>query len=868
MSQASIPDSPFPTHDNSSADVGFFSHSVFDTATNESGMADTVSVASSADISMLRSGSVSSGSSETRSTHSRTSSFVNQTATNEGVQPGFVTTFDDTSIIGPSLVAKNRQEGSDEISESQNQGDFTVVFPSLGDEEKLEEKEKATVQETSAGNPDPFASSTNEEERTQPVAGEGFFAESFAAFDTAFGDFEVKNGDGNNQEKPDSSSDPFAPSGAAQEKGNGPENPEGFAAFDTAFGDLEVKNSEGVNQDKDDSSNDSFASSGVSQEKANAPENVKGFASETSFEAAFSSEQFTPSQPNTDAIAHGSHSDTDEKPVEEKTQPAKNSAVSLSWGASFEETENVSKPHTKQSAATTQVQFSWTESFASDDVVIAAKSGPSTAASFSWDDAFGGVPAADKESSDLPQGAFSWDDAFGGKTTDGSDAQFVSSPFGNAFTASTVESSSDKPSMPDFKLQPVPQPAVPDKPTSDDSAFTVASSESSMDVLASKESKEIPAPPKDPFEEFKISFPPPTVNPEKTTSNDTADSSESESSNADGELSLAKDSVSNEVPFDENTKEANDLEEMVETLGQLKDHGLEANPRNNTEVEQMKEERPSELQIQESKLSLSERPLSPTAPPPLPPRPVVTAPPLPARPSSLTGTSPMSPHMSTGSPSSISPHQGKKGSAKKTPPPPPPRVDLNEKEALPDPFGSDLFDHQFGDSTGVAEHGNTDWTVSWPSAPELPPKEKVKDLSDPFSDSFFTNFDFPQKPTSSMAINDNVDPFASTDPTSEPFPSAFGNEDLFAAFTPAKVDVGFGGGDPFQNGLSDSFSAFPSDDPFSDVSDPFADRGILSDDPFGDSPSKPQMGESLTLNEVGVYPSPFSVHNLLPPKHA
>ena len=812
VSQASIPDSPFPPQDSSSTDMNFFGPSVFDTAPSESGAADTVSVASSADVSMLRSGSVSSGSSDTRSAHSRSGS-LNQKVATEEVQPGFATTFDDDGQTG--------QEVWERMSEENN----SVAFPSSGEEEKVGEKERsvvATVEESFASNPDPFASSTNEDERTQPVAGEGFFTESFAAFDTAFGDFEAKKSDVDNQEK------------------------------DELF------------------SNDPFARS-VALEQGSVTESGQGFASESTFEAAFSSEQATPSQPNTDAVADDkSQGGRDENPVEEKSKPAENSSVSFSWDTSFGENEDAPQQNTTQSAVTSEtVQFSWAESFPSDNADVTAK--PSTSASFNWDDAFGGAPVEDKESSNQAQDAFSWDNAFGDKATNGSDWQFESSPFGDAFSsASKVESSSDTPSVSDLSAQPVAQSTANENPsTFEDSAFSTPSSlqisESKEDVSVSGESNEIPPPSKDPFEEFKVSFPSPGTNFVKITSEETADSSESEGSNTGEELSPAKENTPDELRLEENEKETVDLEEIDETVNQAEDHDPAPRAKYNTEVEQVKEERPSELQVQESRLSLSERPISPTAPPPLPPRPAVSAPPLPARPPSSsstvsTGMTSMSQHLSTGSPSD-SPHQGKKGSAKKTPPPPPPRVDLNEKsgnvssdkkETFPDPFGSNLFDHQFDNNKDVTEDGSSDWEASWPSAPEIPPKEKTKDLSDPFSDNFFTNFDFPQKPASNKAVNDNLDPFATANPTSEAFPVAFGNEDLFAAFTPAKVDVAFGGGDPFQNDLSDSFSAFPSDDPFSDISDPFADKGILGDDPFGDSPSKPHLGESLTLNEVCV----------------
>lgn len=817
VSQASVPDSPFPARDNSSADLTFFSSSVFDTAPSESGMADTVSVASSADVSMLRSDSISSNSSDTRSTHSRSNS-INQTATTEGSQPGFATTFDDAS----NVVTKVGEPG--QVSESESQGDCTVAFSSLHGKEEPDEQGKvelSTGQETPVDNPDPFASSagsfdpfassTNDSERTQPGTSEGFFAESFAVFDSAFGDFSEKNGNGDNQVK------------------------------------------------EDFSSNDPFVRSSVVPKGEVATESSNDFTSETNFAAAFSSDKFSPSHPVTDVIPDDTESGTNESPVEEKSKSVENLGSSFSWDNSFQESEsqadvmqkpledrsqlpeklsgsftwdngfgNTSQSVTTESACTSEaVQFAWTESFISDDSDVTTKPDPSAAASISWDDAFGAAPAAD-ESTDQPQNDFSWDNAFV-----------------IAFSSSAVvEDSSDKAGLVDSGSKPVPQPAAHDNPPAfRESAFTTSSSSQITESISdSLEANEPPPAVKDPFEEFKISFPSQTTIPEIMMSDDTG-----------GEQSATNENLPNEE-LHQNVKNVVSFEETDKTVSQAQDLESESNVKNDTEEEQMKEERPCELQVQESKLSLSERPVSPTAPPPLPPRPSVSAPPLPARPSSSPAVSsgkPMSPDVFTESPSSTSAHQGKKGSSKKTPPPPPPRVDLNEesevvssnkKAAFPDLFGSDLFEN----SNDVSDHKTSEWTASWQHSPELPPKEKPKD---PFSDSFFTDFDFPEKPGISKAANDHVETFATTNSSSDPFPAAFGNEDLFPAFTPAKADVAFGGGDPFQTDMSGSFSAFPSSDPFSDISDPFADKGILSDDPFGDSPSAPHVGESLTLNE-------------------
>ena len=841
-------ESPFPAHDSSSADLAFFSSSVFDSAAGESGAADTASLAS-ADISVVRSGSVSSGSSEShsqcaRSVHSRSGSLLNQTVPHEGFQAEFATAFGDNSEASPSFGNKDGQE-EDSAFESGSHEDKPAPFPPLTDTKREDKSEMPSVLEVSAGlesNPDPFTSSdvsTREDERTQS-AGESFFTDSFATFDASLNKLEVK-GDSDNS----ASNDPFATSNSAQEK-------------DTAF------------------------------------ECTEGFVLESSFDTAFSSEPFAPSQ-DSSAVAkdHSQEDKGDEKTVESESsdQYVENTAVNLSWDNAFGDTKTTSQPETTQNNATTEVQFSWMESFASEDVETLPKADPKASTVISWDDAFGGAVATDKESSSQTQGAFSWDDAFGGTASDSGNLQFDSSPFGDPFgPSSTVDSNSDEPSVLQQSEQPASQPIVSNNlelggTVSESSVQPVSQSEIPLDeAFPSPSSSQCPEsdafvsgtqgsvdqsfPSKDPFEELKISFPGPAIKTDKRDVEESDESSEPEIVNGNEDVIFAKENASSELPSGDNMDKTNEMNEMDNALA----FANEETPASDTKEEMDKREtveipegQPSELHIQESTLSISERSISPTVPPPLPPRAVSSTPPppppLPARPTTSsstisTGMSPISPQTSTGSPASNSPRQGKKGSAKKTPPALPPRVDLNEKlqnssssktEAFSDPFGVNLFDQKFDDNKGMTQGGISDWATLWPM-PQKTSEEKSKDLSDPFSEDFFTNFDFPQK-SSSTTKSDDVDPFASTNPSSELFPSEFGNQDLFAAFTPAKGDSVFDSGDPFKN---DSFAAFSSDDPFSDISDPFADKGVLSDDPFSDSPRKPHSGNAFTLNEVCI----------------
>lgn len=792
--------------------MAFFSSSVFDTAPAESGTGDTVSVASSADISVLRSDSVSSGSSETWSRNSRSNSFIHQTV--EGTQPRFSATLADSPAIG---ISKTATSDHDPLA-------YNVGYKD--ESERNVNAESSSTQEDTKSNPDPLSgtsdpfASTNEDERTAADFG-GFSTEPFAAFDSAFGD------------RPTDSivKDDFRPSG------------------------------------------DPFA---PSSEDLSISESAEGFSSETSFEVAFSSEPFSTSQPNTATIPYESQKERDEIKNKNETRHDESAVVSFPWDNSFAEPEEGYGPNsekkTDEESSTSYVgglskrepqhiatqedlssknpSFSWEESFNADEMDVTAKSAPTT--SISWVDAFGAAPQESTESSHQAFDSFSWDDAFCEKNPNTTGSPFESPPFDDTFGSSVKdESSKEKTVLCDPDTQ-----QVMEKPVSDSAFVALASSQAEgSDTEDETATKKFAAATTDPFDEFRIEFGTPAPKTEIMAPEETSNSHDSDT------ISIGEVSTLNEKSSVQNANDRNEVEQNDEIASDAEDQQFESTVKNSTaereeEEEEVKEERPAGLQIQESILSV--RPHSPTAPPPLPPRPVVSAPPLPMRPSGSNSTtspakSPLISELSVESPPTDSPNQGKKSSAKKTPPPPPPRVDLNEKPGVisliqqdhfPDPFGSDAFENKFGNKNDV---GHFEWTMSWPNAPEVSPKEKSYDKPDPFSDSFFTDFHFGQKSESSKELSDNPDPFGTSNSSSEPFPVAFQSEDLFAVFTPAKVDVVFREGDPFQN---DSFSALPSSDPFCDITDPFADKGVLNDNLFGDSPSIPHTGESLTLNEV------------------
>ena len=257
------------------------------------------------------------------------------------------------------------------------------------------------------------------------------------------------------------------------------------------------------------------------------------------------------------------------------------------------------------------------------------------------------------------------------------------------------------------------------------------------------------------------------------------------------------------------------------------------------------ETRPTDLNFSiETPKNKPERPLSPSAPPPLPPRPIVTPPSLPPRPQT-------SPSMSTGLPASETPPLPplpKISHTKKLPPALPPRVDLTPKpEALGSFSGFDLF----GTQSAVTASGNDNaWAAAWPvpdvkdsfqASKENGFSKPDSSKSDPFGDDFFATFDIDSKATTEVSSTPAASALALPDPfTSTGSTDPFGSEDLFSQspFTSSKSVRSSSIKNTFSSGLSDSFSTVPGNDPFSDTSDPFAGRGDLSGDPFTYSPEK------------------------------
>ena len=267
--------------------------------------------------------------------------------------------------------------------------------------------------------------------------------------------------------------------------------------------------------------------------------------------------------------------------------------------------------------------------------------------------------------------------------------------------------------------------------------------------------------------------------------------------------------------------------------------------------------RPSQLTITEEGQG-TQRPVSPSRPPPLPPR-VVAAPPIPARPRSISNLSASSlgDLASPGFPGSTTTPVRQSNTPKKTPPPPPPRVDLESKNGFEGDraksmsFGSGAFTAVFNGTDTPSEPSNSSWAAQWPSETNTTEDTKAVSITsankpaDPFSEDFFTNFDTPQQRAKKTLVEksqDFDDPFASKD--SSAAAAAFGQTDFFASF-PVTDNQTLSSKDNETDSFASS-SLFPSNDPFGEGSDPFAEKGALDGDPF--SAQKSSQPEALKLS--------------------
>lgn len=259
---------------------------------------------------------------------------------------------------------------------------------------------------------------------------------------------------------------------------------------------------------------------------------------------------------------------------------------------------------------------------------------------------------------------------------------------------------------------------------------------------------------------------------------------------------------------------------------------------------------------------------SPTAPPPLPPRPTMAPlPSLPPRPrtqsSPLVGQIPPTPPRPVGS--SPAP---KTGTPKRAPPALPPRIDLEDGKNRATSVDTSK-NATAADPFSISEPS---WQADWPGSTSQNIKKEndsnSKKSPDPFGDAFFTDFNFTASSENDEHKIDSGND-SKTDLFSEPFASKSGSEDIFKAdfggvdpfgdFTSNKSTV-----DPFSSDGKDVFSTndgkdvFPgfstNNDPFLDSMDPFAEKGTLNNDPFAVSPKKDSKdgNMSLQLTKVGV----------------
>ena len=270
------------------------------------------------------------------------------------------------------------------------------------------------------------------------------------------------------------------------------------------------------------------------------------------------------------------------------------------------------------------------------------------------------------------------------------------------------------------------------------------------------------------------------------------------------------------------------------------------NVRQNLEIGASVKEKPTQLDFFSDKPeNHSLRPISPNAPPPLPPRPAMTLPSLPPRPRPCLDKSIDVPISVSETPPI--PPLPQIGQARKLPPALPPRIDLQSRsDQKVDLFtGYDPFDVE---STEGTNNGISAWGSSWPSAVDGGDSLKqISDKSDTFGNDFFTTFEFGETSASeststpAKTVSTVPDPFASTGAT-----DPFGSDDLFSQspFTSSRSTRSSSIKNVFGAGLSESFGTEPTNDPFSDISDPFAGKGDISSDPFLDN------NKDIKLQEV------------------
>ena len=668
-----------------------------------------------------------------------------------------------------------------------------------------------TAFETVPFSADPFGSVTSKADEPQGTkksaedqssAGSGKFE---VAFDTAF-------------ETVPFSADPF---GSVTSKADEPQGTKKSAedqssagsgkfevAFDTAF----------------ETAADSF---GTVTSKADQPQStakrMEGQATGSEqFEAAFGTAAFA-----TDPF--GSVSSKDDKP-----QSAR------------ESTEEV-KSHSAQNSAGFEVRFDaapFDSSMSKSDEPQITTEGAEETKSHSFeavfdatqfpDDPFKSTDSKGKESEAFETNS-PWGNAFG---------QFESSSFGEAFTPepSTVADTATAPPAPAASMN-VPGDAVFAEATSvsiTSPALSSTSTSSDDTDRKSPASTRKTMTSSDAFESLKVSL----------ASLSTKQEGPSVELNVEETDAVEKGSEVNEVE--------QDTTESVPTFHQDKEIGTKQ------EVDTIcgqGEERPNELHLSELKVS-TDRPVSPSMPPPLPPRIMASPPPLPARPRSTSNisTSSLGAMASHGYSGPTPPPLKKTDISKKMPPALPPRVDLQGKAGLDenqsklDLFASDALKAVFNGTEASTDTSSTSWAAAWPSETKTGNTQETSGAdksADPFSEDFFTNFESPQQDTEKASAVVSQDPFGDPfSPKDPPASTDFGGQDLFASFPPANRQNS-GSGDNLADPFSNSLSSFSADDPFDGISDPFAEKGALGDDLFANSPQKPNQGDSLKLsNEV------------------
>ena len=638
--------------------------------------------------------------------------------------------------------------------------------------------------------------------------------------------------------------DPFAPTTGRSAQESQPQATDAFSSdpFETAFGAGTMsplpfapsKQTENIAED---------SSGKLTEEPVTDKQNEPANSSDR-FQAAFGAAEMSPPpfkpEKNEEKILGDTEwrsafdSEKKEAEVEDKrSEKSEESKGDFKWSDSFDADFDNMNEKEPQSASSTDAknEVSWSTAFDNKQ--------PKNDVTFSWDDAFGTPESKDGETkSDF--GGISFGDAFAStpfqKSGSKGDPSFLDDSFSSNFGAVELK--------PEVKVK---------EPAKDEDA------DSKNEVFEESPTEETPS----------GKTPSGKTPSGETPSGEThaEDKKESEEKVEESQFKDTKDTKKESKPTladDEDLSSSSDKETGSEsdkvTIPKIVEPISEDQ---NNDVSSQEPIKPTTLPIQPIKPNQDED-ASPNAPPPLPPRTKTTLPALPPRP--RTFSSPISSQAPTAPPRPVGPsgRDSPAAKGKRLPPALPPRIDLEMEKTRahsnpPAPpitgFSPDAF------SSPKNENPDS-WQVNLENNPSKGDKDQnsisdSKTSADPFGDDFFTDFnlsaakDTSAKPNEAAQNNQDLfdDPFLAKEGTNDMFIADFGGEDPFADFSSNNKGKN---NDPF---MADPDGVFPgfstSEDPFSDVNDPFADKTAVHDDPFGSSTKKDESTSfSFHLSKV------------------